>query len=51
VAAAYVAAMALYIYGIAEPDVGYGSDIADWIGIAALMAVAVAVRGLSRSPL
>lgn len=36
VAAAYVAAMALYIYAIVDPGVTYGSDVADWFGIAAL---------------
>jgi peptidoglycan/LPS O-acetylase OafA/YrhL len=39
VAAAYVAAMAFYIYAIADRNVGYGSDIANWFGIAALAAL------------
>ena len=34
VAAAYVAAMALYIYAFVDPDVGFGSDVAGWLGIA-----------------
>jgi hypothetical protein len=42
VAAAYVAAMAFFIYGIADPSVGYGSDVADWLGIAALTALHLA---------
>jgi hypothetical protein len=42
VAAAYVAAMALYIYGIADRNVGYGSDVAGWLGIAALAALHLA---------
>jgi peptidoglycan/LPS O-acetylase OafA/YrhL len=36
VAAAYVAAMAFFIYVIADRSVGYGSDVAGWLGIAAL---------------
>jgi hypothetical protein len=36
VAAAYVAAMAVFIYGIVDPSVGYGSDVASGIGIGAL---------------
>jgi peptidoglycan/LPS O-acetylase OafA/YrhL len=42
VAAAYVAAMALYIFGIADRNVGYGSDAAGWLGIAALAALHLA---------
>jgi hypothetical protein len=38
-AAAYVAAMAFFIYGIADRNVGYGSDVAGWLGIAALAAL------------
>jgi hypothetical protein len=34
VAAAYVAAMAFFIYGILDRSVGYGSDAAAWLGIA-----------------
>jgi peptidoglycan/LPS O-acetylase OafA/YrhL len=42
VAAAYVAAMAFYIYAIADPDVGYGSDVANWLGLAVLIALHLA---------
>lgn len=36
VAAAYVAAMLLFIYGFADRSVGYGSDVANIAGIVAL---------------
>jgi NAD/NADP transhydrogenase beta subunit len=42
VAAAYVAAMAFFIYGIVDPSVGYGSDVANWLGIAGLAALHLA---------
>jgi peptidoglycan/LPS O-acetylase OafA/YrhL len=42
VAAAYSAAMTFFIYGIEDRDVGYGSDVANWIGIAALTALHLA---------
>jgi hypothetical protein len=42
VAAAYVAAMAFFIWVIADRSVGYGSDVADWLGIAALTALHLA---------
>jgi NAD/NADP transhydrogenase beta subunit len=42
VAAAYVAAMAFFIYAIVDPSVGYGSDVANWFGIAAVAALHLA---------
>jgi peptidoglycan/LPS O-acetylase OafA/YrhL len=42
VAAAYVAAMAFFIWVIADRSVGYGSDLANWLGLAALTALHLA---------
>jgi hypothetical protein len=42
VAAAYVAAMAFFIWVIADRSVGYGSDLAGWLGLAALAALHLA---------
>ena len=41
-AAAYVAAMAFFIWVIADRSVGYGSDVAGWLGLAALVALHLA---------
>jgi hypothetical protein len=42
VAAGYLAAMTVWIYAVARPQVGYGSDVAGVVFLAGLAAVHVA---------